>query len=76
MFSQVMVWFCIILASITSIIPDIIIKSVENLIEKRRVLQLREKNEEIKKEEELEPGSYFYLDPNVSKKFLLPNQNN
>jgi hypothetical protein len=73
MFSQVMVWFCIILASITSIIPDIIIKLVENLIEKSRVLQLRKKNEEIKKEEELDPGSYFYVDPNVSKNFFLPN---
>ena len=71
MFSQVMVWFCIILASIISIIPDLIIKTIENLTEMKRVIQLSEKNKEIKKEEELQPGSYYYVDPNVRIKLFL-----
>lgn len=42
MFSQVMVWLCIILASAASVIPDIVIKAIENMIERNKVNKLSE----------------------------------
>ena len=40
MFSQPSVWLCILLAMIAAIIPDILAKAIENLIERKEVNKL------------------------------------
>lgn len=48
MFSQVTVWFCILSATVASVIPDIITKVVDTLLERNKANKLRELERERK----------------------------
>jgi hypothetical protein len=42
MFSHASVWFCIIAAIVASLIPDTVVKTIENLIECNKVNKIKE----------------------------------
>jgi hypothetical protein len=46
MFSQITVWFCMVSACIAAIIPDIISKVIDTLLERNKVNKLRELEED------------------------------
>ena len=48
MFSQVSVWFCITSACVAALIPDIISKVIDTLLERNKVNKLRELEEDRK----------------------------
>jgi hypothetical protein len=65
MFSQPAVWLCILLATTTAIIPDILAKAIENLIERNEVNRLQK----IETDRQQNNVSYG----NVIKETKMPN---
>jgi hypothetical protein len=65
MFSQPAVWFCILLAITAAIIPDILAKAIENLIERNEVNKLQK----IETDRQQNNVSYG----NIIKETKLPN---
>ena len=65
MFSQVTVWFCIILACVASIAPDVVLKVIETFIERKKINKLNE-IEETRKHKIVQQNQYNYPNKEIA----------
>lgn len=68
MFSQPAVWLCILSATVVSVIPDLVVKTIENLIELNKVNKL--------KRIEVERESKSYVHSEIFDDKVLPQKIN